>query len=94
MSEEKISVALSPAEWSLISELRAVPSSVLKEKALQLFAAVVDFARDPRCSDVQADGVPCDTPSASCEQCLHVDGMLDALRKRTVEARELAGTSV
>jgi hypothetical protein len=94
MSEQKVKIALSPMEWRLISELRAVPSSVLKEKVLQLFAAVVEFAREPRCAEVQADGSPCDTPSTSCEQCLHVDGMLDALRKRTVEARGLVGTPV
>jgi len=94
MSEEKMSIALTPDEWRLISELRAVPSSDLKRRVLRLFAAVIDFAREPRCAESQADGVPCETPSESCEQCLHVDGMLDVLRERTVGARGLAGTGV
>ncbi len=94
MSEEKVSIALTAAEWRLIAGLRAVPSSALKEKALRLFAAVVDFASEPRCAEAQADGVPCETPSTSCEQCLHVDGMLDALRLRTAGAKGLAGTLV
>jgi hypothetical protein len=88
MSEPRVSVDLSASEWRLVSDLRAIPASALKEKALQLFAAVVEFAREPRCPEMQADGVPCDTPSAHCDQCLHVDGMLDALRRRTVEALE------
>jgi hypothetical protein len=94
MSDEKVSVALTPDEWRFVSELRTVPSSDLKRRVLRLFVAVLDFAREPRCAESQADGVPCDTPSGSCEQCLHVDGMLDALRERTAQARGLAGTSV
>lgn len=91
MTEPGIPIALTPAEWRLVSGLREIPSSLLKEKALELFAAVVDFAREPRCAEVQADGVPCDTPSAVCEQCLHVDWMLDALRRRTRESVEPPG---
>ena len=91
MTESPVSIALSPAEWHLVSELRAVPSSALKKKALELFAAVLDFARDPRCAEVQADGVPCDTPRGDCEQCLHVDWMLETLRRRTLEGVEHPG---
>lgn len=94
MSEEKVSIALTPAEWRLIAGLREVPSSDLKDKVLRLFAAVVEFASEPRCAEAQADGVPCDAPNTSCEQCLHVDGMLDALRQRTAGAKGLAGTPV
>lgn len=91
MTESPVSIALSAAEWRLVSELRAVPSSALKEKAFELFAAVLDFAREPRCAEVQADGVPCDTPSRDCEQCLHVDWMLETLRRRTLEGVEHPG---
>jgi hypothetical protein len=91
MTEPGVSIALTPAEWRLVSSLREIPSSVLKEKALELFEAVVDFAREPRCAEVQADGVPCETPSVACEQCLHVDWMLDALRRRTLESAGASG---
>ena len=33
---------------------------------------LVDYAREPRCAEMQADGVPCETVTALCEQCLHV----------------------
>jgi len=91
MTEPSVSIALTPAEWRLVSGLRAVPSSLLKEKSLELFAAVLDFAREPRCAEVQADGVPCDGPSRDCEQCLHVDWMLETLRRRTLESVEHPG---
>ena len=91
MTEPSVSIALTPAEWRLVSGLRAVPSSLLKEKSLELFAAVLDFAREPRCPEVQADGVPCDSPSRDCEQCLHVDWMLETLRRRTLESVEHPG---
>jgi hypothetical protein len=94
MSTEKVTIALTPAEWRLVAGLREVPSSELKERVLRLFAAVVEFASEPRCAEAQADGVPCETPHTSCEQCLHVDGMLEALRQRTAEAKGLAGTPV
>ena len=91
MTEKSVSIALSPSEWRFVSELRALPSSDLKERALALFAAVIDFAREPRCAEMQADGVPCDVPDRSCEQCQHVDALLEALRRRTVEAVEQPG---
>ncbi|MFI5182494.1 MAG: hypothetical protein ACHQPI_13995 [Thermoanaerobaculia bacterium] len=86
MREPKVSVALSAEEWRFVSDLRALPSSPLRERALTLFNAVLELARDPRCPEVQADGVPCDTPSRSCDQCLHVEEMLETLRRRALEA--------
>jgi hypothetical protein len=94
MSEEKVSVALTAEEWRLVSDLRTIPASALKTRVLGLFAAVLDFSREPRCAEAQADGVPCETPDGSCEQCLHVEGLLEALRERTAAAKGLAGTPV
>ncbi|HQR45734.1 MAG TPA: hypothetical protein PK598_06930 [Thermoanaerobaculia bacterium] len=91
MTEPGVSIALTPAEWRLVSSLREIPSSALKEKALELFAAVVDFARDPRCAEVQADGVPCETPSVACDQCLHVDRILDVRRLEEGRGTEAPG---
>ncbi len=92
MSAPTVKIALSASEWRLVAALRAVPLSPLREKALELCEAVVEFAREPRCPEMQADGVPCEAPGVACEQCLHVDGLMEALRRRTLEARGVAGT--
>jgi hypothetical protein len=86
MNEPKVAVSLSVDEWRFVSDLRAIPSSPLRERALALFNAVLELAREPRCPEVQADGVPCDTPSQSCDQCIHLEEMLDLLRRRVFEA--------
>ena len=91
MSEPRVSVALSAEEWRFVSDLRALPASPLRERTLDLFNAVLEFAREPRCPDAQADGVPCETPSRSCDQCLHLEEMLETLRRRTVEASPRPG---
>ncbi len=88
MREPSVSVALSAEEWRFVSDLRALPSSPLRERALALFHAVLDLAQEPRCPEAQADGVPCDTPSRCCDQCLHVEEMLETLRRRTLETVE------
>jgi hypothetical protein len=85
MREPEVSVALSAEEWRFVSDLRALPSSPLRDRTLALFSAVLEFAREPRCAEVQADGVPCETPSLSCDECLRVDEMLEALRRRAFE---------
>ncbi len=92
MSAPSVKIALSAPEWRLVAGLRAVPLSPLREKALELCEAVVEFAREPRCPEMQADGVPCEAPGVPCEQCLHVDGLLEALKRRTLEARGVAGS--
>ena len=48
---------------------------VVRRFVLQL----TDFVREPRCPEVQADGVPCDTPDADCEQCLKIQELLNSL---------------
>ncbi len=93
MREPKVSVALSAEEWRFVSDLRALPSSPLRDRALALFNAVLEFAREPRCPEVQADGVPCETPSRSCDQCLHVEELLEILRRRAFEVAPQPGSS-
>jgi hypothetical protein len=91
MSEPHVAVLLSADEWRFVSDLRALPSSPLRDRTLALFNAVLELAREPRCREAQADGVPCDTPSQSCDQCLHLDEMLDLLRRRAFEVVEHPG---
>ena len=92
MREPGVSVDLSADEWRFVSDLRAFPSSPLRDRALALFNAVLEFSREPRCPEAQADGVPCDTPSRSCDQCLHLEEMLETLRRRTFEAAPHPGS--
>jgi hypothetical protein len=94
MSDGKVTVSLTGEEWKLVSALRAIPPSLLREKTMAAVEALVDYAREPKCSEMQADGVPCETVTALCEQCLHVTWLVDSLRQRTLEARKQIGASV
>ena len=91
MSDPTVPMLLSADEWHFVSGLRSVPSSPLRGRALALFDAVLELASEPRCAEAQADGVPCDTPSRSCDQCLHLEDMLEALRRRALEAVDHPG---
>ncbi|MGD8376668.1 MAG: hypothetical protein PVF68_11055 [Acidobacteriota bacterium] len=45
----------------------------------------LELARCPRCAEVQADGVPCDTAESDCDRCaralLHIRGLRTELEK-------------
>ncbi|MGD1146320.1 MAG: hypothetical protein ABR961_00040 [Thermoanaerobaculaceae bacterium] len=78
---EDVSVKLTPEEWSLISGLRDIPPSPLRDLMHEMMTALVDYVREPRCAEMQADGVPCSSPTADCEQCLKVQQLLKTLRQ-------------
>ena len=69
-------VALTPREWSLVSSLRDVPEGELKATLDELIPRLVAFVREPGCSQVQADGVPCQTAANDCESCSRVRQVL------------------
>jgi hypothetical protein len=46
----------------------------------EMMTALVDYVREPKCAEMQADGVPCSSPTADCEQCLKVQTLLTTLR--------------
>ena len=71
---------LSDWEWHLIARLREVPEGPLRGQLLELLDELVSFVREPRCSEVQADGVPCGAIGIDCEDCLHVSELLATLR--------------
>ncbi len=80
MSEAHVHVTLSPAEWRLVCALREVPEgSVLRARVDALLAELVHFVRDPHCGEMQADGVPCATPRADCDECAEMGKMVDQL---------------
>lgn len=66
-------------EWQILSRLREVPEGPLRDRLLALLDELVAFVQEPRCSQVQADGVPCGSVDADCEECLKVNELLDTL---------------
>jgi len=81
MGEAPITLTVSPAEFRMITTLRDMPESPLRDRVHRLLAELLAFARNPRCGEFQADGTPCANPQADCDQCRIVTGMLDALAK-------------
>ena len=82
MGQALIPLNVTPAEYRIITTLRDMPESPLRDRVHQVLDELLDFARNPKCSELQADGAPCSNPSADCEQCQTVLGMLDRLEGR------------
>jgi hypothetical protein len=80
MEQETVKVRLNPDEWKLIAGLRDIPPSPLLELTHELMMALIDYVRDPHCPELQADGAPCETPAADCEECRKVKELLFTLR--------------
>jgi hypothetical protein len=79
MKETTVAAALTPEEWRLIEALRSIPPSPLKIRVKTLLDDLLAFIREPRCPEMQADGVPCTNVHANCDQCVHVTEMVDYL---------------
>jgi hypothetical protein len=80
MQQETVRVKLNPEEWRLVSGLREIPASPLRELMHELMLGLIDYVREPRCPELQADGAPCESAAADCEQCLKVKSLLATLR--------------
>lgn len=80
MNGQKITAYLGADEWRLIQALRELPESTLRTRLWELLFELLDLARDPRCPEFQADGVPCASAHGSCEQCEQVAALLARLR--------------
>ncbi|MCK6680907.1 MAG: hypothetical protein L6R30_00635 [Thermoanaerobaculia bacterium] len=79
MKETSVAATLTPKEWRLIESLRAIPESPLKRRVDILLEDLLEFIREPKCPEMQADGVPCTNVHANCDQCTHVTEMVDYL---------------
>ena len=77
---ENVSVKLTRDEWELISGLRDIPPSPLRDLMHEMMTSLVEYVREPKCAEMQADGVPCTSATADCEQCLKVQQLLKTLR--------------
>ena len=91
MKEEKLDATLTLPEWRLVSALREIPDSALKERANELIDAVLAYAREPKCQEMQADGVPCGNVHANCDQCVQVTRMLEGLEAMQLQMRGYPG---
>jgi hypothetical protein len=82
MGQAPISLTLTPAEYRLVTTLRDLPESPLRDRVHRLLEDLLAFARNPRCPELQADGAPCGDPGSDCDQCQVVLGMLEAMERR------------
>ena len=77
-----VQVTLTSKEWELVSALRNIPESPLKERIDALLGDLVKFAADPKCFEFQGDGAPCTNTNGDCESCRKVTDVIDLLRRR------------
>ena len=74
--------ALTPEERKIVLALRDVPESPLRDLYATLVSELTDFVASPTCSEMQADGAPCNATDASCDQCRKLESLLEGLRSR------------
>ena len=83
---DPVQVTLTAEEWKLLSALRSIPPSPLREKLDALFGELLKFAADPKCYESQGDGVPCTNTDLDCDSCRRVTDLVDLLRRRVSAA--------
>ena len=79
---EFTTINVSPAELRMLTTLRDMEESPLRDRVHRLLEDLLAFARNPRCHELQADGVPCENPEADCDQCKVVLAMLETMGRR------------
>jgi len=89
--ETYASHSLSPAEWRLVNALREVPESALRTRVNALVEALLELAREPKCPEHMADGVPCHSVHANCDSCAQVTRMLEGLEAMQLQMRGFPG---
>ena len=67
-------------ERRLVWALRELPPGEVRTRFVALIADMAHAVADPRCPEMQADGVPCATAGAQCERCRRVAPLLERLR--------------
>ena len=73
---------LTPEERKLLLALRAIPPSRLRDLLTTLVGELTEFVAEPSCAEMQADGAPCTTSDASCDECRKLTTILEGLRGR------------
>jgi hypothetical protein len=82
MEQSAVTVTLTPAEWRLIAGLRDIPESPLKAELGEVIDLAMALVRDPKCAQVQGDGVPCGSATADCESCERITGTLETIKRK------------
>jgi hypothetical protein len=77
---------VSEAEWDLVRALRAIPEGSWRASATEILSEITRLLQEPRCSDSQADGVPCGEVDGRCDECERVRGLMGALVTRLRDA--------
>jgi hypothetical protein len=73
---------LDPEEEKLLRALREIPPSRLRDLMTTLIGELAEFVAQPSCAEMQADGAPCPSPDASCDECRKLTTILEGLRGR------------
>ena len=81
MAEGLTPIALSTMERRIIDALRDLPPGQARDLLDEILDQLVTFAQDPHCAEMQADGVPCTSPSSDCEQCARLKEILAGVRR-------------
>jgi hypothetical protein len=76
---------LRPEEAKLVEALRSIPDSPLRERLARFVSELADFVSAPSCAEMQADGAPCTSAQAACDECRKMTALLDGLRSRLQE---------
>ncbi len=74
---------LSPTEWKLIQDLRALPDDALRSRVHGSLTELLYFFRTPKCEGIGVDGFPCGDPRSSCEDCHQIWDALDKVAARS-----------
>lgn len=77
-----VEARLTAEEWGLVSSLREVPESPLRDRLMVFVGELLGFAREPKCWRMQADGAPCATANVACDQCQKLTSLVEGLRAR------------
>lgn len=76
---------LQPEEAKLVAALRSIPESPLRDRLTRFVSELADFVAAPSCAELQADGAPCGSAQAACDECRKMTSLLDGLRSRLHE---------
>ena len=77
---DRMSILVTPTEKHILASIRELPEGQLRRRLEGFLVELTDFVRDPKCAEVQADGIPCGSAKADCEECQKVSQLLETLR--------------
>jgi hypothetical protein len=77
---QSTSPLLSVTEHRILAALRQVPHGPVRARLETFLVELTRLVSDPGCAQIQADGIPCGSASADCEECLQLEQLLRTLR--------------